>query len=112
MSDDRPVSWLLIEHGWAVVASDGASVGQVHEVVGDTGKDIFDGLTISTGALARPKYVEAERVGEITSGRVTLTIDSAEAESLPVYEEPAPVQEIVAGTESLTDRVRRWIGRL
>ena len=30
-----PVSWLLIEKGWKVVASDGNEIGKVHEVVGD-----------------------------------------------------------------------------
>ncbi len=27
-----PVSWLLVEHGWEVVAQDGAPLGRVHEV--------------------------------------------------------------------------------
>ena len=33
MSD--PVSWLLVEPGWKVVASEGSEVGKVDEVVGD-----------------------------------------------------------------------------
>ena len=46
MSAD-PVSWLLVEHGWKVVAADDAAVGTVQEVIGDTGKDIFNGLSVS-----------------------------------------------------------------
>ena len=72
MSD--PVSWLVIEPGWEVVGADGASVGKVHEVLGDPGADIFDGLQVmSAGVLGETKYVPAEEVGEITEGRVQLT---------------------------------------
>lgn len=71
MSD--PVSWLLIEPGWEVVGADGASVGKVHEVLGDPEADIFDGLQVSAGVLSETRYVPAEEVGEITEGRVQLT---------------------------------------
>src|SRR5205807_1135112 len=60
-----PVSWLLVEHGWTVVAANSAAVGTVQEVIGDTGKDIFNGLSVSPGLLKRPKYVPAEQVAEI-----------------------------------------------
>ncbi len=71
MSD--PVSWLVIEPGWEVVGADGDSVGKVHEVVGDLEADIFDGLQVSAGVLGETRYVPAEKVGEITEGRVQLT---------------------------------------
>jgi hypothetical protein len=68
-----PVSWLLVEPGWEVVDADGASVGKVHEVLGDEQRDIFDGLQVSTGALSESRYVPAEEVGTIVEGRVQLT---------------------------------------
>ena len=71
MSD--PVSWLLIERGWEVVGADGESLGKVHGVVGDPGRDIFDGLQVAMGLLGESRYVPAEEVGEITEGRVQLT---------------------------------------
>ena len=71
MSD--PVSWLVIEPGWEVVGADGASVGKVHEVLGDPEADIFDGLQVSAGVLGETRYVPAEEVGVITEGRVQLT---------------------------------------
>ena len=71
MSD--PVSWLVIEPGWEVVGADGASVGKVHEVVGEPNEDIFDGLQVTAGVLGETRYVPAEEVGEITEGRVQLT---------------------------------------
>lgn len=68
-----PVSWMVIERGWSVVDADGNDLGRVDEVLGDEEADIFNGLQILTGALAKPTYVPAERVGEIVEGRVHLT---------------------------------------
>jgi hypothetical protein len=69
-----PVSWMLIEQGWAVVDASGEDVGRVDEVLGDQDADIFNGLHILTGALAKQTYVPAERVGEIVEGRVQLQL--------------------------------------
>jgi uncharacterized protein YrrD len=89
-----PVSWLVIEPGWEVVAAEGTSVGKVHEVVGDSGKDIFNGLSVTTGLLKSPRYVPAERVREITDGRVTLDLAPNAVESLDEYEAPPPSAQI------------------
>jgi hypothetical protein len=62
----------MIEPGWEVVDASGQSVGQVDEVVGDPERDIFDGLRVATGLLGEPRYVPAEKVGEINEGRVQL----------------------------------------
>ena len=89
-----PVSWYLIEQGWEVVGSDGKPIGKVEETVGDSTRDIFDGLTVGTGLLSRPRYVPAEVVGEIFEGRVALTIDSEAFERLDHYNEPPTTEEI------------------
>ena len=89
-----PVSWYLIEQGWEVVSSDGKAIGKVEETVGDSTRDIFDGLTVGTGLLSRPRYVPAEVVGEIVEGRVALTIDSEAFERLDHYNEPPTTEEI------------------
>ena len=50
MTEKGPeVSWLMIEPGWEVLGSDGSRLGKVHEVIGDSGKDIFNGLAVSPG---------------------------------------------------------------
>ena len=95
MSDADPVSWLLVEHGWKVVAADGAAVGTVQEVIGDTGKDIFNGLSFSPGLLKRPKYVPAEHVAEIAEGEVQLGITEDEFARLGEYDEPPASAEIL-----------------
>jgi hypothetical protein len=85
-----PVSWLLIEPGWKVVAADGADVGKVDEVVGDTGKDIFNGLSIATGLMSKPRYLPAERVRRITEGSVELDVPADAVERLEEHEQQPP----------------------
>ena len=91
-----PVSWYLIEQGWKVAGSDGEELGKVEETVGDSTHDIFDGLTVGTGLLSKPRYVPAELVGEIVEGRVTLTIDKAGFERLDEYREPPTSEQVKA----------------
>ena len=69
-----PVSWFVVEPGWKIVAADGDEVGTVHEMLGDPERDIFDGIAVSTGALAKPTYVPSEQVGEICEGEVRLVL--------------------------------------
>lgn len=91
-----PVSWLVIEPGWEVVDAAGESVGKVHEIVGDSGDDIFNGLAVSPGLLRPARYVPAEVVGTIEDGRVHLTISRQEVERLDDHEEPPPSERFLA----------------
>ena len=100
-----PVSWLLVEPGWRVDAADGTEVGHVEEVTGDSGADIFDGLVVAFSILGRQHYVPAERVGEITEGVVRLTLDRAEVERLPEFDEPAEELEVSPEKASLRARL-------
>ena len=88
-----PVSWLLVEPGWTVVAADGSEVGRVEEIVGDTGKDIFNGLAVSTHLLGKPKYIPSERVRRITEGSVELDLDSDAIERLDDHEPQPPSEQ-------------------
>jgi uncharacterized protein YrrD len=76
-----PVSWKVIEHGWTVVDAQGKEVGKIHDVLGDPNADIFSGLTIHTGLLAK-KYVPSELVGEIVEGQVRLQLSEDEIDAL------------------------------
>ena len=62
-----PVSWLMIEPGWAVVDAHGKRIGKVDEVLGDEQIDNFHGL------LVGGEEILAERVAEITEGEVRLS---------------------------------------
>jgi hypothetical protein len=99
-----PVSWLLIEPGWRVVASGGEEVGRIEAVTGDSGADIFDGLAVASGVFARPKYVPSEQVGTITEGQVQLKLDLAAVEALGEYDDPPASEEIESGKAPLIER--------
>jgi hypothetical protein len=100
-----PVSWLLIEPGWRVSAADGEDVGRVEAVTGDSNADIFDGLAIASGALARPRYVPAEQVAEITEGHVRLSLDRAAIDALGEYDVPPESAAIEPEKASLASRL-------
>jgi hypothetical protein len=89
-----PVSWLLIETGWKVLAADGTEVGKVDEVAGDSSADIFDGLAVATSALGKPRYVPAEEIASIEPGIVRLRLTRNQTEQLGEYLEPATSAEI------------------
>src|SRR2546423_6959684 len=95
MSNGDPVSWFVIEPGWKVLDSEGTEIGSVDEVVGDSSDDIFNGLSISTSLLGKPRYVPSEQVGEITEGRVRLKLSKDEVHRLGEYEEPPTSAEIL-----------------
>jgi hypothetical protein len=94
MSD--PVSWFVIERGWKVVGSDGAELGRVDEIAGDTGKDIFSGIVVSEGLLRSRRFIPAERVTRIIEGEVHVDVGSEHAEQLEQYEAPAQQDRILA----------------
>jgi len=111
-----PVSWLMIETGWKVQAADGAEVGEVDEVVGDSGVDIFDGLAIATTLLGKPRYVPSEEVAEITEGVVRLSLTREQVAQLREYLEPATSAQIEADSkggvgESLGAEARELEGK-
>jgi hypothetical protein len=106
--NETPVSWLMIEPGWDVVASDGQRVGKVAERIGDSNVDIFDGLSVSPGLTGKNRYVPAEQVARITQGKVALTIPADRFEREAQYEKPPPSEEILPEGASFTSRVRRW----
>jgi uncharacterized protein YrrD len=89
-----PVSWLVVEPGWKVLAADGEEIGKVEEVVGDTGEDIFNGLAVSTGLLGKPKYVPAERVTQILEGEIHLDLPADALEHLDDHEPQPPSTEL------------------
>ena len=91
-----PVSWLVIEPGWEVVDASGEPVGKVHETVGDTGDDIFNGLAVTPGMLRAARYVPAEVVGEIEEGRVHLTISRDDFDKLDDHDEPPASEQFLA----------------
>ena len=92
----------MIEKGWSVVGRDGSELGTIHEVVGDSGADIFNGLAVSPGLLRSARYVPAERVGTIVEGRVELDLDQAAFDRLGDHGDVPPSTQIRPDTTDLT----------
>ena len=86
----------MIEPGWSVVSADGEEIGKIEEVVGDASNDIFNGLAVSTGLLGKPKYVPAERVGEIVDGEVRVDLPADAVENLDDHDPAPPSTELRA----------------
>ena len=104
MSNGDPVSWFLIERGWKVVGRDGNEQGTVDEVIGDSGQDIFDGLSISSGLFATPRYLPAEIVTGMEEGTVYVDLD--DLSQLDEYKQPPPSEKILPAKASWWDRLR------
>jgi len=99
-----PVSWFVIEPGWTVLAENGEEVGSVDEVVGDSSDDIFNGLSISTSLLGRPRYVPSEQVAEITEGQIRLKLSKDQVDHLGEFEEPPTTAEVLPEEAGLLTR--------
>jgi sporulation protein YlmC with PRC-barrel domain len=86
--DGYAISYKLLARGVPVVTSDGEDVGTVDRVLENEREQIFDGIVIrsSRGAV----FVDAPEVARIAERRVTLSIDAAAADELPMYERGAP----------------------
>jgi uncharacterized protein YrrD len=104
MSNGDPVSWFLIERGWKVAGSNGAELGTVEDVVGDSRQDIFDGLSVASGLFATPRYLPAEQVTRIVEGTVYAELD--DLSQLDEHKEPPPSERILPTKASWWDRLR------
>lgn len=80
----QPVSYLVAKRGISVFSSDGKKLGRVIKVQAAPEANMFDGIVFDTswGPGGR-RFVDAPEVGGIYERGVVLTIDAAEAESLP-----------------------------
>ena len=96
-----PVSWFVIEPGWRVTCVDGTEVGRVDEVIGDSGTDIFNGLSVSPGLFRGSRYVPSERVQRIEEGVVYLTLSPAQFEGLEEAVPAPPSEQIRPDTTDL-----------
>jgi hypothetical protein len=70
-----------------VLASDGTPVGHVTHVLGDSERDIFDGVGFRHHLWTTNRMASAKIVARITERAVSLRISAAEAERCPAYQE-------------------------
>jgi len=111
MSGDRgaPMSYLTLEPGAPVFASDGTEVGRVAHVLAVPEADIFDGIVIDARRGGH-RFADAPFVDRIEADGVTLTVDAAGVEGLPEpSENPAEMSADPDDTAegNLTRKLRR-----
>jgi len=106
-----PVAWNVIERGWKVFDAAGDEIGRVDEITGDENVDIFDGITIAHGVLAKPHYVPSEQVAQILDGEVHLSLSRDEVEKLATYKEPVAEQILPEGSSWFQRLAARLTGR-
>jgi uncharacterized protein YrrD len=106
------ISYMTLETGTPVYASDGKEVGKVEHVLADFDEDIFDGIVLDTSVLpGGHRFVDAPEVVEIHERGVVLAVDSAGAEALPEPDKNPAAMDVDPGAEKgqtlLTDKLRR-----
>ena len=81
-----PVSYLALEEGTPVFASDGHELGRVGRVVFDADADIFEGLIVEGDD--EPRFADGDEVVLAMHERgVVLAVDSDGARRLPAPDE-------------------------
>ena len=73
-----PASYLVLEEGTDVYASDGEKIGKVAEIRADLQNDIFEGIVVGRTALlpGDAELIPADRIAEIYERGVVLAPDS------------------------------------
>jgi hypothetical protein len=111
-----PASYLTLEEGTAVYASDGAGLGKVAHVLADLDADVFDGIVLDTSVLpGGHRFADAAQVARIHERGVVLAVDSTAAERLPEpSESPGQIEigpdDVVPS--DLSDKLRRAWDRI
>jgi hypothetical protein len=85
-----PVSWFVIEAAGRSWTPPARKSERSRRWWATPERTSSTGSTIATGILGKPVYVPAERVREITEGRISSTSGADEVKRLEPYEPPAP----------------------
>ncbi len=99
--DDHQIGYQALPRGVPVVTSDGVRMGVVHRVQDNAREHIFDGIVVKT--KSGTCFVDAPEVARISLRQVTLTIDAAEASTLPAHRGTLGAMET-----SLKRSAKRW----
>ena len=83
---DQQISWMTLDKGVPIVTSDEQEIGRVGEVIADTQKDIFSGVTFRHSLLGKDHFIPADLIESMTAERVRLTIGTGAVEKLEPYE--------------------------
>lgn len=86
---DQPIAWRAVTDGTPVQAADGATVGQVSDILGADAEDIFHGLLIARTGHGPSCVVLAEHITSLGADRIQTDLSPADIAALPAYEPEA-----------------------
>jgi hypothetical protein len=111
VDEGRPISYLALSVGTAVLSSTGVEFGTVEHVLQVPELDLFDGIAVKTKEGLR--FVDRDQVTDITTTLVRTTITNQEAAALPAPKGTLVLHPDTAHDEgpSLTARFGRLFGR-
>jgi hypothetical protein len=89
MDEGFPIAYQVLERDVPVYASGGELLGTVDHVVAAPAQDIFHGIVMADGKDRR--FVPADQIASLHEHGVDLSIDAAQAATLPAPHGAAPV---------------------
>ena len=89
MPDEQATSWRSIVYGTPVTSSDNERVGEVREVLGSDGEDIFHGLRVRIEDQRRDVMVPADDITSLSTGGIRTSLTRPEIEAIAPYDETA-----------------------
>ena len=92
MADDA-ISYKAAVVGTPVLSTSGAQIGTLEHVLEVPDLDLFDGIVIATHAGLR--FIDADKVREITRSHIQSSLDDSQASQLPPPDGP-PVYRVDA----------------
>lgn len=94
-----PIAYSALPKGTPVISTTGHRFGTVEHVLQIPEEDLFDGIVVATAHGLR--FVDRDRIEQITTAAVRCTLSDAEAEALP-----APDGGPVYGVDAFDDTGR------
>ncbi len=112
MDEGRPISYLALSVGTAVLSSSGEEFGTVERVLQVPELDVFDGITVKTRFFGL-RFVDRDQITDITTTLVRTTIEDTATASLPPPKGTLVIEPDIARDEgtSLRARIARFFGR-
>ena len=105
-----PISYAALDPGTPVYSSDGERIGEVTHVLYVPEEDVFDGIVIAEHVgHDEHRFADADDVEAIHEHAVTLKLDAAACDELPVpSENPAVMRDDPAeGAPGVSDKLHR-----
>jgi hypothetical protein len=83
-----PVAWSYVEPGTPVIGREGVRIGAVEGMLGTEAEGIFHGIALQPAAGGDTRVIPADRVSELTTAEVRVSVTADEVEGLERYNEP------------------------